>query len=158
MPQLKIATKLHGVIYHKTVFIITTMRSQNTLMKWIIECSQPTVTSAASLVQIFWSLHDISADNVIKSPPQLKPSYFCQNFITADNSKQFYCMIWAKGNRNCYLIETEKSLKMHPVTAWFVCAVMPALHLSTCVTCCSVRMKCEVLHLYKWLNLWLCIF
>jgi len=47
------ATRLGGVIYQKTVFIITTMRSQNTLIKWIIECSQPTVISVVSLVQIF---------------------------------------------------------------------------------------------------------
>jgi len=50
------------------------MRSQNTLMKWIIECVQPTVTSAASLVQIFWSLHDFPADTYQypPSPSQVK--------------------------------------------------------------------------------------
>ena len=109
-----IATRLYGIIYQKTVFIITTMISQNTLMKWIIECSQRTATSTASLVQIFWSLHDIPADSVINPPaPELKPSNFRQNFITVDNSKQFCGMVWVKGSRNCYLIKTETRLKMY---------------------------------------------
>jgi len=122
------------------------------------------VFSLLSLLLPHWSKYSeaymISQLTLINTPrphPKLKPSNFRQNFITVDNSHQFYGMICAKGSRNCHVIKTETRLKVHPVDAWFACAVIPALHLSTYVASCSVRMKCKVLHLYKWLNLWLCV-
>lgn len=153
-----IATRFCGVIYQKTVFIITTMRSQNTLMKWIIECSQPTVTSAPSLVQIFLSLRDIPDDSVISPPPPVKTIKLFPKFHYDWQLKTVLLHDMSKSCRNCYLIKTKTRLKMSPVAAWFACAIMPALHLGTFVACCSVRMKCEILHTYKWLNLWLYIF
>lgn len=155
MKLCQISTILHGIIYQKTVFIITTMRSStlpHEVNNWIFAayCYFSHLLGPYILKpkwHLSWQFYRPHTS------PKLKLANFCQKVITIDNSKHFYCYDMNASSRNCCLIKSRNKIEGAP--RW-----LPGLHVLSYSQCTStlvwhvVLVGCNA----KWLHLRLCVF